>query len=132
MVAPGTATLHSCNSSTVAHQPYYSDCRWKTQNVQVSHNEFDFSPASIGPSCTIVKVCGFQGVFSEFGTYPSWSPYRGTTVEKNIAFGQNNHFTQNSYSGPWRFMAPAQGAVLTWQAWRAGPYRQDGGSSLNP
>jgi Right handed beta helix region len=133
LVAPGTATLSSCgNSSKVAHQPYYSDCRWQTKNVLVSHNEFDFNPASIGSSCTVAKVCGFQGVFSEYGTYPSWSPYQGTVVEKHIAFGQNNHFTANTYSGPWRFMAPAQGAMLTWSAWRAAPYHQDAGSTMKP
>ena len=75
----------------------------------VSHNEFDFDPASIGRSCTVANACGFQGIFSEFGTFPAWSPFQGTTVEEHITFGQNNHFSQNAYSGPWRFMAPRRG-----------------------
>jgi hypothetical protein len=131
LVAPSTATVKSCDAQHIARAPYYSDCRWKTQNIQVSHNEFDFSPASLGASCTLANECGFQGVFSEYGTFPSWSPYKGTSVENHITFGQNNHFSQNSYTGPWRFMAGAQGTAVTWAAWQAKPFHQDAGSTLN-
>ena len=91
----------------------------------VDRNQFEFNPASIGPSCTVANKCGFQGVFSENGTYPSWSPYKAVTVENHITFGQGNRFTQNTYIGPWRFMALEEGDVVTWAAWRAAPYRQD-------
>ncbi len=40
LVAPSTITTTSCNAKNVAHAPYYDDCRWKTQNVTVSHNRF--------------------------------------------------------------------------------------------
>ncbi len=132
LVAPATATLSSCNAHNISHPPYYDDCRWKTQNVMIDHNEFSFSPASIGRSCAVTNVCGFQGVFSQFGTYPSWSPFTGTTVENHIAFGQNNHFASNTYVGPWRFMSPAQGNILSWAVWQESPYHQDAGSSMNP
>jgi hypothetical protein len=132
LVAPSTATLTTCNARNISHAPYSDDCRWKTQNVMIDHNQFDFNPVSIGPTCTVANACGFQGVFSEFGTYPAWSPFKGTTVENNIAFRQDNHFSGNAYRGPWRFMAPAQGSVLTWAAWQASPYRQDAGSSMSP
>lgn len=132
LVAPSTATIKSCNAQNVGHAPYYSDCRWKTQNVEVSHNQFDFDPSALGPKCTLANLCGFQGVFSEYGTFPSWSPYKGNAVGNHITFGQNNHFSQNSYTGPWRFMATSQGNVVTWGAWQAKPISQDTGSTLNP
>ena len=30
-------------------------------------------------------------------------PYLGAFVEDNITFHQNNHFANNTYTGPWRF-----------------------------
>ena len=131
LVDPAAATVSSCDAKNIARAPYYADCRWKTQNVTVDHNNFDFSPASIGPSCTASKECGFQGVFSEYGTFPSWSPYTGTSVENHITFSQDNHFTDNVYRGPWRFMMHAQDNVVSWVTWRSGPYRQDAGSTVD-
>jgi hypothetical protein len=131
LVDPATVTVGSCNEHNIARTPYYADCRWKTQYVMIDHNEFDFNPANIGRSCTIANECGFQGVFSEYGTYPSWSPYKGTAVESHITFDQNNHFTRNTYNGPWHFMAHEEGNVMSWATWRASPYHQDGGSTMN-
>ena len=131
LVNPSVVTLHSCNRQNIASPPYNSECRWKTQNVSVEHNLFDFNPARIGRSCTIQKGCGLQGLFSEYGSYPSWSPYKGTTVEKHITFDQDNHFAANTYYGQWRFVVLAQGNVVSWGAWRAGPYHQDAGSSMS-
>ena len=105
---------------------------WKTQHIEVSRNQFDFDPASLGPKCTLANQCGFQGVFSEYGTFPSWSPYKGNTVWNHITYGQGNHFSQNSYTGPWRFMAQSQGNVVTWAGWQAKPFGQDAGSTLDP
>ena len=129
LVSPANVTLQSCNSAKIDTEPYYDDCRWKTQNVSVEHNVFDFVPASVGASCTAATDCGFQGLFSEYGSYPTWSPYQGTVVEKHITFNQNNHFFDNVYNGPWQFMANQQGNVITWRDWNSAPYRQDGGSS---
>ena len=119
-----------CNEQNIANPPYYDDCRWKTQNVSVDHNVFDFTPSAIGMNCTAAVGCGFQGVFSEFGSYPAWSPYQGTTVEQDITLHQGNRFFANVYNGPWQFMGTQQGNVISWQTWRAGPYRQDSGSSM--
>jgi glycosyltransferase involved in cell wall biosynthesis len=130
LVDPSKITLNSCNEQTIADPPFFDDCRWKTQNVSVSHNVFDFNPGAIGMKCTAAVDCGFQGVFSEFGSFPSWSPYQGTIVEKNITLDQGNRFFANIYNGPWQFMADQQGNVVSWQTWRAGPYRQDSASTL--
>jgi len=127
LVDPSVATAGSCgNPDLIGIEPYYRDCRWKTQHVRVSDNDFIFDPADIGPDCTPAKYCGFNGIFSQRG---SVRPYRGTVVEKNITFDQNNHFVSNRYSGPWRFMVLQRGNAVSWATWRAKPYGQDAGST---
>jgi hypothetical protein len=128
IVNRSAATVGNCGKpSLIGIKPYYNDCRWKTQNVLVSGNNFTFDPARIGHDCTPAKYCGFNGIFSQWGV---WHPYYGTVVEDHITFGQNNHFTTNVYHGPWHFMVRQQGTVVNWETWRSGPYRQDSGSSM--
>lgn len=131
LVNPSVVNLGTCVSGTINNAPYYSDCRWKSQNISVDHNVFDFNPGNIGSDCTTANACGFQGIFSNYGTYPSWSPYQGDVIEQAITFGQNNTFSANTYSGPWQFMAHDQGTVLSVAQWRAAPYGQDAGSSFH-
>jgi parallel beta-helix repeat protein len=129
LVNPSMATIANCSKpKLIGTEPFYSDCRWKTQNVQVSDNDFILDPASIGPGCTPAKYCGFNGVFSEWG---SWQPYYGTSVEKHITLDQNNRFARNTYNGPWQFMVLQQGNAVSWQTWRERPYNQDVNSTLN-
>ena len=108
--------------------PYINDCRWKTQNLQVTDNLFDFAPADIGPACTTANFCGFNGLFSEFG---SIAPFHGTSVEQNVTFNQDNSFSANAYCGPWQFDALSQGNVYTYAQWTGSPYNQDATSTLN-
>jgi hypothetical protein len=131
LVDPSLITINSCNSKNIGQEPYYSDCRWKTQNVSVTGNVFDFTPSDLGSSCTAANLCGFQGIFSEYGTYPAWSPYQGTAVGKHIAYDQNNRFSANAYKGPWMFMAGQQGNVVNSSQWRGSPYNQDAGSTFD-
>jgi hypothetical protein len=131
LVDPSVANINSCNEANIHKVPYINDCRWKTQNVSVENNIFDFSPAEVSKLCTTKADCGFQGIFSQFGTFPSWSPYQGTIVEQHITRDQNNHFSGNTYDGPWQFMAGAQGNVVSWWAWRSSPYDQDVKSVLS-
>jgi Right handed beta helix region len=130
LVDPSVASIKSCNAANVARQPYFGDCRWKTQNVLVQRNLFSFNPAHIGPSCTPANDCGFQGVFSQYGSYPSWSPYHKAVVEQHITFDQNNHFRSNTYIGPWVFMIYEQGNAVSWTQWQGKTYKQDEGSTL--
>jgi len=132
MVNPN-ATISTCGDPAtgglINTEPYKSDCRWKTQNVLVSNNDFSMNPANIG--CTTNK-CGVQAVFSNHGSVPHWSPYLGATVQQNITFNQNNHFVNNRYVGPWRFAAyEANGNYLSWDQWRAAPHNHDAGGSYN-
>src|SRR5262249_52886902 len=82
LVDLSVATVSKCgNPRLIGTKPYYNDCRWKTQNVLVSHNSFTFDPARIGSECTPEKYCGFNGIFSTEG---SLLPYQGGVVEKHI------------------------------------------------
>ena len=129
LVDPSVATISNCaNSSLIRTQPYYSDCRWKTQNVRVIGNDFIFDPANIGPECTRARFCGFNGIFSLRGTL---KPYNSPAVENHITFDQNNYFASNTYSGPWRFMLLYQGNVVSWAVWCGKPYYQDQDSTMN-
>ena len=38
LVNPSVAKISTCTAANIAKQPYYSDCRWKTQNVLVEGN----------------------------------------------------------------------------------------------
>jgi Right handed beta helix region len=124
-------TLKTCTAARISHAPYYSDCRWKTQNVAIDHNVFNFDPAKMGSACTAEKDCGYQGVFSEYGTYPAWSPYKKDVVSQAITFHQNNRFFANTYNGPWLFMAFQQSETVSWGAWQSAPYHQDAGSTMD-
>jgi hypothetical protein len=55
----------------------------------------------------------------------------GSTVENHITFDQNNHFLDNTYNGPWQFMADQQGDIVSWWNWRSSPHGQDKGSIFN-
>jgi hypothetical protein len=119
MVGP-KAMLKTCATpSLIKVQPYLSDCRWKTQNVLVAYNEFSFTPAAVGKKCAVSAGCGFNGVFSEYGSDPSWSPFQGDIVPRDITFNQNNHFEDNTYAGPWCFMGGQLGTSVDWTQWRA-------------
>lgn len=133
MVEPATFTVASCKAhlakSNATQTPdYYDGCRWKTQNVHVSDNTFQLTASHV-PGCTPAHGCGFNGVFSEYG---STAPFKGTAVEDHITFDQNNHFSDNTYIGPWRFMAHEQGTVVRWGKWRQSPYLEDSGSTHRP
>ena len=130
LVDPKVVSRKTCVRGKIGKKPYYSDCRWKTQNVSVSGNLFKFDPAHIR-NCSPSASCGMQGLFSNWGTYPRWSPYKGPAIEKAITFHQGDVFSNNTYTGPWEFMAHDQSRVLTFGRWRVSPYRQDHGSTYN-
>jgi hypothetical protein len=107
---------------------YYDGCRWKTQNVTVYGNSFNLTQANV-PECNLsANSCGENAIFSQYGTYPSWSPYQGFAVAVAITTGQNNEFSDNSYSGPWSFMYHDQSGVVNFVIWRS-RYRQDASSA---
>lgn len=132
LVNPAVVTARSCNPDNITRKPYLDDCRWKTQNVKVHDNTFVLSPGDALPRCTFSRGCGFTAVMSNYGTYPDWSPYKGTRVQRAITFRQGNSFYDNTYRGDWRFMAFEQGNVKTFDEWRDQPLGQDQGSRMPP
>lgn len=118
LVNPSVANLTTCaNAADLATTPYINDCRWKTQNVSVSDNVFNLTPSNIGADCTQANTCGFNAMFSEFGTF---TPYNAWVVPENIANNQNNVFSDNTYNGPWSFMGFDQGDTVDWSQWSSG------------
>lgn len=133
IVDPGT-TLTTCgdpgSGGSVNVEPYLSNCRWKTQNVKVHNNVFDFERADIA-GCTVASSCGFQGAFANVGSSPSWSPYMGSGTQEDIIFNQNNLFSYNTYLGDWYFMPKEQNKRVNFAIWQNTPYGQDVGSTFN-
>jgi len=123
----GTVSTAACNEAKIDQPPQFADCRWHTQNVEVTDNRFTLDKAAIG--CT--RFCGFQAIISNYGSSPAWSPYKGTVIEQDITFKNNNHFSANEYVGPWQFMGQNTGVNLTFGQWQASPYHQDAGSTLS-
>jgi nitrous oxidase accessory protein NosD len=137
LVDPTQVNISTCNrthlaDATPTQRPvdYYDSCRWKTQNVSVTDNTFNLSPSAIGAGCAVGKGCGLQGLFSQYGTNPFWSPYKGQGIEQAITTAQGNRFADNIYRGPWRFMVHDQSEVVNFATWRSA-WGQDPGSRFS-
>jgi hypothetical protein len=112
-------------SATCDTLPLYSEVdahgnkRWNTQNVTVSNNGFTYdTDAGCTTQASQHNYCAVTGLFST-----------AMTIDQALAFGQNNLFENNVYSGPWQFLSPDQGStLLTPTAWQAAPFNQDRGS----
>jgi hypothetical protein len=125
LVNPENVSAKTCNKANINNAPYFGDCRWKTQNVRVHDNVFNLDPDNIGSTCGFRNGCGFNGLFSNWGTYPAWSPYQKATIQDAITFHQGNRFFNNTYLGPWNFIVHEQGNRVNWAAWQGAPYGQD-------
>ncbi|WP_236789682.1 right-handed parallel beta-helix repeat-containing protein [Amycolatopsis sp. GM8] len=122
LVQPDSA---KCARPGIMTQPLYSDCRWKTKNVDIHDNRFELDPAVVG--CTV--SCGRMAVLSNFGTYPDWSPYKGDVVADAITTGQHNQWHDNTYVGPWSFVVHDTSQILDSFQWQ-GTQQQDQGSTF--
>jgi hypothetical protein len=125
LVNPGVVTADTCNAANIRTEPYIHDCRWKTVNVHVHHNQFSLDPDEIGETCASQSGCGFNGLFANWGTFPDWSPYHESVVQEAVTFEQDNRFYSNIYTGPWQFVVHEQGKHVDWASWQGAPYGQD-------
>jgi hypothetical protein len=125
LVDPAVANLNTCDQTnltgaTPSQTPnYYTMCRWKTQNVKVSGNTFNFTKSAIPGCLGSTNSCGENAIFSQYGTSPSWSPYQGTVIETAITTTRGNLFSDNTYTGGWSYMYADQANVLTFSQWQA-------------
>lgn len=138
-VSGGAPATHStCGTSYINTTPGIDDCRWKAQNSDVHDNSFSLTPANVtstnpafpGAACSFANGCGYNAIFSKFG---STSPYCNCGAFANanmiedqmscsgwLSGGSNcgptptNHFHANTYVGDWRFEIHEQGAVIHW------------------
>lgn len=119
---------HPCYTN-IGSAPYALNCRWHSQNVQVSHNEFRFTEANVPCAGT---YCGVQSLFATGANNISWAPaaYNVQNVQNDVMFNNNNKFFSNTYIGDWRFIK-GSGEGINWDTWRAAPYLQDSGSSIS-
>ncbi|MFE6281365.1 right-handed parallel beta-helix repeat-containing protein [Streptomyces sp. NPDC057877] len=115
-----------CERPAIATAPLYSDCRWKTQRVDIHHNRFVLDKAVVG--CAV--KCDRMAVLANYGTYPEWSPYQGERVAEAITREQHNRWHHNVYVGPWTFVAHDPSRVLDSGQWQSAPYQQDAGSTF--
>jgi hypothetical protein len=119
LVDTAVYTISSCGANISEKTPtdYYDNCRWKTQNALVENNTFSFTPSAVSSSCTTANLCGFNGLFSNYGN----APYDASRTVA-ITFQQNNVFKNNTYSGPWKFFAWSQSNIdnpITSAQWQA-------------
>lgn len=122
LVDPSVYTVASCQANLPGATPdanpdYFYNCRWRTQNVLVAHNNFDFDPSAIGPDCTPANGCGITGLFSEYG---STAPYKAWVIPEELSNSQNDLFEDNAYTGPWVFDGFVLGDHITWTQWTHG------------
>jgi hypothetical protein len=117
-----TVGPQTCPSNLTTTSPidYHMLCQWHSQNVTVQNNVFNFNPndATYGGKCnSSAPSCGQNGLFSDYSSTPAYPAY----TECNwIVNTQNNHFLNNTYTGPWTFNYFNQGDVATWSQWTTG------------
>jgi hypothetical protein len=120
-------SVTDCAAPAIDDAPLVGDCRWKTQRVDIHDNTFTYEPGVVGCS---KGMAGRMAVFANYGTVPEWSPYQGRTVQQAITFEQENVWHDNTYRGPWKFVAFETSQGFATAEWQAEPHGQDAGSTF--
>lgn len=119
---------HPCYTN-ITSEPYLTDCRWHSQDVQVFDNEFRFTSANV--PCA-GDFCGVQALFATGADNIPWDPnpaYNVANVQNDVMFNNNNRFYNNAYFGDWRFVK-GSGERINWNIWQMAPFNQDNGSTI--
>jgi len=69
-------------------------------------------------------------MLANYGTYPDWSPYKGSVISDAVTFRQENRWYDNDYVDGWRFVVHDTSRVVGASAWQEAPYLQDACSSF--
>ncbi len=117
---------HPCYTD-IDTEPYTTDCRWHSKNVEVNNNEFHFDEESV-PTCG-GTFCGAQALIATGADNLSWSPYTVAGVQTDVMFNNNNLFHDNEYHGNWTF-AKGYGDIIDFATWQDSPYNQDEDSTI--
>ncbi|MEV5502666.1 right-handed parallel beta-helix repeat-containing protein [Nonomuraea fuscirosea] len=117
---------HPCYTS-IANEPFRSDCRWHSRNVKVFGNEFRFDQANVPCAGT---YCGVQALYAQGADNLPWMPYTVAEIQQSVMHTSGNSFHDNTYVGNWKF-AKGWGETVSWNAWRSAPFNQEAGSTLN-
>jgi hypothetical protein len=122
---PISAT-HACYTN-IGSQPYTTDCRWHSKDVQVFNNEFRFDEDDVPCAGTF---CGVHALFATGSNNIPWAPaaYNIGNIQNDVMFNNNNKFYNNAYFGRWRF-AKGSGEKINYGVWQAAPFSQDNGST---
>ena len=124
LVDPKVVNLHTCVRGKIKGAPYYSDCRWKTQNVQVDHNVFSFNAADI-KHCAPLGVVRTAGPLLELGHLPEVVALQGRRhragdhVRRKTTCLRTTRIPARGCS--WRTTRARSSAPAAWQA---APYNQ--------
>ena len=116
---------HPCYTD-IASEPYTSDCRWHAQNIEVNNNEFHFDDTVVPCAGT---YCGAQALIATGADNMPWSPYTVSGIQNDVMFNNNNNFHDNTYVGNWKF-AKGYGETVNLATWKAAPYSQEDGSTI--
>ncbi|MFI5583996.1 right-handed parallel beta-helix repeat-containing protein [Amycolatopsis sp. NPDC051758] len=122
----GPSNTSRCAAPGIASAPLYRDCRWWTSEVDIHDNVFTFHPATVGCSAR----CGRMALFANVGTVPSWSPYQGDVIQRDIVHTAGNRWHDNSYAGPWQFTVVDMATTVPAATWTGPVYGQDSGSTF--
>ena len=122
-------STHPCYTGIGSTPSLVTNCRWRSQNVQVFNNEFRFDDTVVPCAGTF---CGVQALFATGSDNIPWAPsaYNIANVQNAVMFNSNNKFYNNAYIGNWRF-AKGYGETVYYGTWRATPFLQDNGSTFD-
>jgi parallel beta-helix repeat protein len=100
---------------------WWDGCLWKTANVHVTGNTFDFqSPAVPGCLSSVWPDCGANGIFSEYSVSAPYTSPGGWAIASQLTFYQGNTWADNVYNGPSTFYVWNQGNndnPVSWADW---------------
>ncbi|WP_248929251.1 right-handed parallel beta-helix repeat-containing protein [Paenibacillus hamazuiensis] len=114
------SVAHPCYTD-IAAEPYKTNCRWQSKNIEVFNNEFRFDDTVVPCAGT---YCGVQALIATGADNMPWSPYTVAGIQNNVMFNNNNSFHDNRYFGAWRF-AKGYGETVSFNVWKSSPYNQD-------